>query len=183
MKEVRDMKDREILDHIKNSIDESPIDLLENIKSQQVVKMLKHDNITRQRKVSFKPIMSFVSAAAVFMLVFFNFQQFRLPDSQIYLDVNPGIQITTNNRDKVIKLEAINEDAKNIIENIDFLNTYSHLIPFFYGEAFYVVMNSGPSFIVDNPNLNYRMGLLVTSIGAILSLAASMLIVHFRKRI
>ena len=116
------MKDREILDHIKNSIDESPIDLLENIKSQQVVKMLKHDDITRQRKVSFKPIMSFVSVAAVFMLVFFNFQQFRLPDSQIYLDVNPGIQITTNNRDKVIKLEAINEDAKNIIENIEFKN-------------------------------------------------------------
>lgn len=116
------MKDREILDHIKNSIDGAPIDLLDTIKSQQVVKMLKHDDITRQSKVSFKPIMSFLSAAAVFMLVFFNFQQLRLPDSQIYLDVNPGIQITTNKKDKVIKLEPINKDAKDIIENIEFKN-------------------------------------------------------------
>lgn len=116
------MKDKEILDHIKASIEAAPIDLLKSIKSQPVVKMMKHDDITRQSKVSYKSIMSFVSAAAVFMLVFFNIQQVRLPDSEIYLDVNPGIQITTNKRDKVIKLDPINEDAKEIIKDIEFKN-------------------------------------------------------------
>ena len=117
------MRDRDILDHIKNSIDEAPIDLLDSIKSQPVAKMIKHDDITRQEKrISFKPMMSWVSVAAVFALVFLNLQLFRLPDSQIYLDVNPGIQITTNSRDKVIRLEPINEDAVIIIKDIDFKN-------------------------------------------------------------
>ena len=42
------MKDREILDHIKNGIDEAPIDILDSIKSQKAVKMVRHDEITRQ---------------------------------------------------------------------------------------------------------------------------------------
>lgn len=116
------MKDRDILGHIKGGIDDAPIDILENIKAQKVVKMIKHDDITRQQGISFKPIMSFASIAAVFLVVFFNFQQLRLPDSQIYLDVNPGIQITTNRRDKVINLRAVNVDANEIIEEIDYKN-------------------------------------------------------------
>lgn len=114
------MKDRDILGHIKSGIDQAPIDILENIKGQEVVKMIKHDDITRQQGRSFKPIMSFASIAAVFLLVFFNFQQLRLPDSQIYLDVNPGIQITTNRRDKVINLTAVNVEAVEIVEGIDY---------------------------------------------------------------
>lgn len=117
------MKDRDILEHIKSGIDQAPINILENIKGQEVAKMMKHDDITRQdSRRSFKPIMSFASVAAVFLLVFFNIQQFRLPDSQIYLDINPGIQITTNKRDKVIDLTAINLDAIEIVEGIEYKN-------------------------------------------------------------
>ena len=82
---------------------------------------MKHDDITRQEKrKSIKPIMSFASIAAVFILVFFNFQQLRMPDSEIYLDVNPGIHITTNKRDEVINLEGVNKEAIKIIDEIDY---------------------------------------------------------------
>lgn len=115
------MKENEILNSLKRSIDEAPIDILDNIKSQNVVKMMKHDDITRQEKrKSIKPIMSFASIAAVFILVFFNFQQLRMPDSEIYLDVNPGIHITTNKRDEVINLEGVNKEAIKIIDEIDY---------------------------------------------------------------
>lgn len=115
------MKDNQILDSIKRSVDEAPIDILDNLKSHNVVKMMKHDDITRQeKKMSLKPIMSFASIAAAFLLIFFNFQQLRMPESEIYLDVNPGIHITTNKKDEVIKLEAINQEAINIIEGIDY---------------------------------------------------------------
>lgn len=115
------MKDNEILDSLKRSIDEASIDLLDNLKSQKVVKMIKHDNITRQeRKIPLKPIMSFASIAAMFILVFFYFQQLRMPDSEIYLDVNPGIHITTNSRDEIIKLEGINQEAMKIIDDVEY---------------------------------------------------------------
>ena len=115
------MKDKEILVYIRSGIDEMPINILDNIKSTIVVKMIEHDDITRQdEKKSIKPLMSFVSVAAVFLLVFFNIQEFRLPDSHIYLDINPSIHITTNKRDNVIDLVAINNDAIGIIEGIEY---------------------------------------------------------------
>lgn len=136
------MRDNEILDHIKGGIEEAPINILDNIKGQQVVKMIEHDEITRQeKKRSFRPIMSFVSVAAVFLLVFINISLVRMPDSQIYLDVNPSLQITTNRRDNVIDLIAINEDALGIVEGIDYkgkdLNTVTEeIMDYFVEESF-----------------------------------------------
>ena len=115
------MKDKEILDSLKRSLEDAPIDILDNLKNQNVVKMLRHDDITRQeKKRSLKPIMSLASLAAAFLLVFFNFQQVRMPENEIYLDVNPGIHITTNKKDQVIKLEGINLEARELIEKIDY---------------------------------------------------------------
>ncbi|NLJ57907.1 MAG: hypothetical protein GX339_03575 [Tissierellia bacterium] len=120
---MKNLNDREILNHIKNSVDQAPIDILDNIKNQTVVKMIKHDDITRQEskssKTTLKSIMSFAAAAAVFLFMF-NIFQFRLPDSEIYIDVNPGVQITTNRRDDVIKLLPINDEAAEIVKDIEF---------------------------------------------------------------
>lgn len=128
------MKDKEILKQINRSINHLPIDILENIKNAEVVKMTEHDEITRQEfstKASkskiftfnnHKTFISLASFAAVFMIVFIGFYQVRIPDSQIYLDINPSIQITTNKRDKVIDLTALNEDSISIIDDIDYKN-------------------------------------------------------------
>lgn len=118
---MKDMKDRDILERIKSSIDEAPIDIFDNIKNQNVVKMLKHDDITRQEsKIPYKFIMSIASVAAVFLFVLINFQMLIIPDSYIYLDVNPSIQITTNIRDEVINLLPVNENAADIIKDIEY---------------------------------------------------------------
>ena len=42
------MNDKEILNSLKSSINEAPIDILDNIKNEKIVKMTEHDDITRQ---------------------------------------------------------------------------------------------------------------------------------------
>ncbi len=77
-------------------------------------------------RLSQKSIISFASVAALFIFVFIGFWQVRIPDSQIYLDINPSIQITTNKRDKVIKLNGLNDEAKKLIEDIKYKNKDYH---------------------------------------------------------
>ncbi|NMB43705.1 MAG: hypothetical protein GX995_06205, partial [Clostridiales bacterium] len=153
------MEDKKILAHLQNSINDAPINILDNIKNAKVVKMTEHDDITRQdltaidlsndklidiekakemkksrtsnkKKVfgifSQKALISFASVAAVFLLAFIGLWQLRIPDSHIYLDVNPSIQITTNRRDKVIKLNALNDEAKELIDDIKYKNKDYH---------------------------------------------------------
>ncbi|MDR7870761.1 MAG: PepSY domain-containing protein [Tissierellaceae bacterium] len=117
------MREHEILNHIKNSIDEAPIDLLDSIKSQPITKMMEHDDITKQeeKRVSIKPLMSLASLAAVFLFVFLSlYSQFLKVDSYIYIDVNPSIEIKTNKHNQVIELIAVNQDAIDIIKEIDY---------------------------------------------------------------
>ncbi|NLC44210.1 MAG: hypothetical protein GX783_07995, partial [Clostridiales bacterium] len=68
------MHDNQILDRLKRSVDQAPIDILEKIKSQPVAKMIQHDDITRQsrKRVAIMPMVSFASIAAV-LLLFINF--------------------------------------------------------------------------------------------------------------
>ncbi|NLP28136.1 MAG: hypothetical protein GX370_05110 [Clostridia bacterium] len=124
------MNDKEILNSLKSSINEAPIDILDNIKNEKIVKMTEHDDITRQesKKMFLKPMMAVASIAALF-LIFINLQiQYKKPDSQIYLDINPSFQITTNRRDKVIGLRSLNEDAEELLEDIDYKNRDVYLV-------------------------------------------------------
>lgn len=117
------MKDNDILQSIKNSIEKAPIDLLEDIKANPRSKMSKHDDITAQSSTlgRIKSLVPYASIAAVFFAVFINWQLANIRvDSQIYFDVNPSIAIETNSRDNVISLSAGNEDGERIIEGIDF---------------------------------------------------------------
>jgi hypothetical protein len=117
------MKDHEILQSIKNSIENAPIDLLEEIKAKPRTKMLRHDEITSQGNVmkSIRRLVPYASIAAVFLAVFLNWQLVsNTVDSRVYLDVNPSITIETNRRDKVIALKAGNKDGEKIIEGISY---------------------------------------------------------------
>lgn len=117
------MKEERILDSIKDSINSAPIDILENIKAQDIPKMIKHDDITRQTQSTGFPktIMPIMSLVAALVLVFGLWQfQYRLPDSHVYLDVNPSVEIVTNKRDKVINILAYNTDGKSIVDGIDY---------------------------------------------------------------
>lgn len=117
------MKNKEILDSVKRSMDNAPIDLLEKIKDGPRTKMIKHDEITKQdiNKDSFKKIMPYLSVAVLFMFVTFGWHfQTRTPDSHIYIDVNPSIQIVTNRMNKVIDIRAENNDAISLIDNLNY---------------------------------------------------------------
>ncbi|NLJ66040.1 MAG: hypothetical protein GX340_01855 [Clostridiales bacterium] len=117
------MKEKQILDSLQRSIDRAPIDILDKIKEEPRVKMLRHDDITRQetRKFSMKNMMSYASVAAVFLFVLFGWMlQVTIPDSRIYLDVNPSIEIVTNRQNKVIDLIADNLDGRRITSDLDY---------------------------------------------------------------
>jgi uncharacterized membrane protein YkoI len=117
------MKEKQILDSLKRSIDQAPIDILDRIKEEPRVKMLRHDDITRQetRRFPLKNMMSYASVAAVFLFVLFGWMfQVRIPDSRIYLDVNPSIEIVTNRQDKVIDLITDNSDGRRITSDLDY---------------------------------------------------------------
>ena len=117
------MKEKEILKSLKDSIDQAPIDLLDDIKNAPRTKMLKHDQITRQQRKRdpFKKFMPYASIAAAFLLVFFGWNyQTRMPDSHIFIDVNPSIEITTNRINKVIDIKSSNEDGRWIIKDFNY---------------------------------------------------------------
>lgn len=70
-----------------------------------------------------------VSAAAVLALLiggvwgFNSYNVANAVDSTISLDVNPSIEIKTNAKDRVLSVDALNEDAKTVIGDMDFTNT------------------------------------------------------------
>ncbi|MFQ9871915.1 MAG: hypothetical protein ACLRVT_02495 [Oscillospiraceae bacterium] len=69
------------------------------------------------------------AAAAVLMLgtgVFFGaryYSQNLVVDSQILLDVNPSIELKLNANDKVMELNAKNDDAVEILDDMDLKGT------------------------------------------------------------
>jgi len=117
------MNEKQILESLKRTVDQAPIDILDKIKQQPRTKMLRHDDITRQdtNKIPLRKLMSYASIAAVFIFVLFGWQfMTRMPDSYVYLDVNPSIEIVTNRQDKVINLQADNVDGQRLIEDLKY---------------------------------------------------------------
>lgn len=112
--------------HIKNAIDSAPIDLLDKIKAEPVEKMKEHDYITRQEEIERKPkfirpVLAFASMAAAFLIAYFGwYMPNMMPDSIVYLDVNPSMEMSMNRKEKVIELEGLNEEAKELVEDIDY---------------------------------------------------------------
>ena len=117
------MREDKILSSLKKSMENAPIDLFEKIKSQDIMKMTRHDEITKQREKksfqrTFLPVMS-LAASLLFVFGIWQFNE-NLPDSYVYLDVNPSVEIVTNKKEDVIKLLSFNEDGDRIIQDVDY---------------------------------------------------------------
>lgn len=75
------------------------------------------------RTLSFRKI---ATAAAMLVLLiggmvgFNSYSVAKTIDSTISLDVNPSIEINTNAKDRVLSVNALNEDAKTVIDDMDF---------------------------------------------------------------
>jgi len=125
------MNDDQLKRRLKRAVDQAPIDLLESIKQQPYEKMSAHDEITLQatagsqispvRSNRLKPAQALLSAAAVFLFAFINWQMnTRWVDSMVYLDVNPSLQIETNRKDQVIRLSGMDEESVALIKDLDY---------------------------------------------------------------
>jgi len=75
------------------------------------------------RTLSFRKI---ATVAAVLVLLiggmmgFNSYSVAKTIDSTISLDVHPSIEINTNAKDRVLSVNALNEDAKTVIDDMDF---------------------------------------------------------------
>ena len=128
------MKNRKIKQSIYRAVQEAPIDLLDKIKNQPVDKLEMHDYITKQETQSqmqhrWKPIFVLGTFAALFIAVFIGWMaQYRLVDSIVYFDVNPSIEIVTDKNEQVVRLHAIDQNNKALLEGIDYKGESLYLV-------------------------------------------------------
>ncbi|HAS72960.1 MAG TPA: hypothetical protein DCS67_02315, partial [Clostridiales bacterium UBA8960] len=127
------MNEQKIISSLNRTMLRAPIDILDQLKTTEVTRQLSHDAITAQidkprtsAGISLfrsRPALSYLSVAAVFILVisglFYQFQA-RALRTILYLDVNPSIAISLNAKDKVIGLDARNDDGEIILKDLHF---------------------------------------------------------------
>lgn len=56
--------------------------------------------------------------ASVILVIFGSFIYFNIPTSYVSVDVNPSIMLGINKLDKVVNVEALNDDADDLVENL-----------------------------------------------------------------
>jgi len=88
-----------------------------------VIKMEKHDYVTRQEEAE-KPKyrLQLVGACVgimLIMVVFAGWFQFCAAESVITLDINPNMEITTNRRNHVLRMQAHNDDGSLLLNDPD----------------------------------------------------------------
>lgn len=67
---------------------------------------------------------SAIAAGALFILgIGYGAYSYTVPYSYVDVDINPSIELTVNIYDRIIKMEALNDDGKKILENRNLKNT------------------------------------------------------------
>lgn len=128
------MSEQKIISSLNNTLLKAPIDILDQLKAAEVTRQPAHDAITAQFEQTVKstspisllrsrPMLSYLSVAAVFIFIvsglYYQFQV-RALRTILYLDVNPSIAITLSAKEKVLALDARNDDGEVILEDLDF---------------------------------------------------------------
>ncbi|HWT27813.1 MAG TPA: hypothetical protein VN131_07725 [Mobilitalea sp.] len=119
------MKNRQIEKALDRAVNDAPLLSFEKLVEMPYVTMTEHDYITKQ-EVRKAPVrigqLSLAAACCLLIIISVSgwFIQNRVQDSTIYLDVNPSIEITTNRKDMVLSVKALNRDAESIVGGIDY---------------------------------------------------------------
>ena len=116
------MNEKNINERIKSIVDDAPIDLLDQIKEKPVARMMRHDEITSQKKPKTLVEKLIPLAAAAILLVMLGTWQYQYlaADTEIYMDINPSIEIVTNRKSQVIDIKAGNMEGEDLIENLSY---------------------------------------------------------------
>jgi len=80
-----------------------------------------------------------------------------VPDSHVDIDVNPGVEIVTNKKNKVLNVQSTNKDGADVIDNMDLKNTelkvaVNTLIGSMVQKGYIVNNNTGILVTVRNDN-------------------------------
>ena len=120
------MKNKEIKKKINKSLTNSIPDKFNEILLQCEKKkgkriMNKKEKIKEKNKRNYIPKVSFALAliTLVFGITYFGYNKTYKVESIIELDVNPSIELKINQKDQVIEAVAKNDDAKNVLENME----------------------------------------------------------------
>ncbi len=77
-------------------------------------------NITAKKKKNYKPI--FILSPALAALLILIGLLYYTPVAYISIDINPSIELEINTFDRIISVNAINDDAKQIISSVDIIH-------------------------------------------------------------
>ena len=116
---------KQLLRSLNRAVEAQMPDLLEQISSAPVRKMEEMDFITAQpaspdrKRNSWIPRMAAVCCMLLLTLAGGWFWQTRLPYSLVDLDVNPSIQLTASRSDRILKAEAFNSQAQEVLGEMD----------------------------------------------------------------
>lgn len=114
-------------ERLSRAIEDAPSVPVEKLKYAEVQKMEEHDDITRQeseRKA--RPMWTRYALAAasicLCLLVVFRLPFRNQASSIVDFDVNPSIEIVLDKENKVIRMDAINDEGEEVLEDIDYKN-------------------------------------------------------------
>ena len=114
------LKRQEIEQHIKSAMDRITPDVLDRIDltTPQEIHAERLTDLRRRRARMWG------TAAACFLAIAagsggYNLYRNSLVDSIVGLDVNPSVELSINRKERVLKAEALNEDARVILDGMD----------------------------------------------------------------
>lgn len=119
------MKNSEMNSKIKQAFEHAVPDVLDSVRQNceeqkgQVIMMTQPKKTNRW----IKRIAAIAAAVAVVFAGVAGFYAYRTNykvDSTVSLDVNPSIEIKVNKKEQVLEVNALNQDAKTIVDNMDF---------------------------------------------------------------
>lgn len=117
------MKNRDVEKMLQQAFQENTPNQWESIKEDAKNVQVLPRTITQPKKAN--TFLRFALVACAFLFLgagssYFLRQQAQQVDATIYLDVNPSVQIEVNQKDKVMQVNPLNEEGKEIIGTMDF---------------------------------------------------------------
>ncbi len=108
---------------LKNAVEQITPNVLDNILSQcseqrgKVMKMKKSNN-----KKLFKNLIGIAAAFAIILGGFFTVKNLNNDSvySTVTFDVNPSVEMSVTDKEKIIEVKALNDDAKVVLGDMDF---------------------------------------------------------------
>ncbi len=119
------MKKIDIKNNLKSALEKSTPDCFEEINKGAYINDINFnvEDIKKDRKkvINFNMRYALAISACLFIMII-GFGTYYVPVNDIYLDVNPSIEIKTNMFDKVIVVNAKNDDGISITNSINIKN-------------------------------------------------------------